>query len=401
MVTRARAARILTLCVLATTLLAACLSDDDDDPGAVATVDPGQSIVVPTASPTPTVVPTPTTAEWINALLEPGPTAEAPDTIFFLNGPDVWVIDEDLSVGQVTRDRRVRLVTTAPDGERAAALVLTSSGGREAEELRIIGANGEESTPIYGPEIVTAPAGNPRVRQIAWSPDGTLVALGRSDGSVWLAGPEREPAELLPGNGQPVERLAWAPSGSGLAVLERRPDGTGVVRVVALEDGGQVTIEPQSSFGDVGWLPGRALLVVTEDRAGGLTPAAGSLFTLRPDGGDRQLLLSAGEFGPIVGLSHLTPSPDGAMIAFAVNAPNREGLLEFQALWVLELESGARRQFPVASGQGVNDLWWIGDTLAWRATAAQPNDTYDGTEPFIIEVADFENSTSRLLFMAD
>lgn len=401
MVTRARAARILALWVVATTLLAACLSDDDDGVEAVITVEPGEAIVVPTASPTPTVAPTPTSAEWIDALLEPGQPAAAPDSIFFLYGPDVWIIDDDLSLRQVTRERRARAVATAPDGERAAVLIMTAAAGREAEEVRIVGVNGEESVPIYGPEVVSDPGGNPRVRQLAWSPDGEQLAVVRDDGSVWLAGPERDPEELLPGEGLTIDRLVWAPSGNGLAMLTRRPDGTGIIQVVALEEGDQVTIEPQSSFGDVGWIPGDALIVATEDRAGGLTPAAGSLFTILPDGTDRQLLLSAGEFGPTVGISHLTPSPDGTMIAFVVNAPNLEGLLEFQALWVLELETGARRQFPVAAGQGVNELWWIGDTLAWRATAAQPNDIYDGAEPFVIEVADFENSTSRLIYTAD
>jgi dipeptidyl aminopeptidase/acylaminoacyl peptidase len=308
----------------------------------------------------------------------------------------------DLSVARVTQERRVSVVATAPDGSRAAAVFLTTDGGREAEEIRIVQSEGEESEPIYGPEIVGNPGGNPRVLSLVWSPDGSQVAVIRSDGSIWLAGPEREPEALFEGGGGAVEKLVWAPSGTGFALLTRQPSGAGVVDVVALDGGETVSIAPDASFGDVAWLPGQALLVATEDRRGGATPAAGSLFTFRPDGAERELLLSAGEFGPVVEITQLTPSPDGQLLAFVVKVPNPEGLLQFHALYVREIESGVLRELAVAAGQGVNDLWWLeGGRLAWRATPAQPDNVYDGAEPFIIEVGILETGETQFVYTTE
>lgn len=394
---------LLAICVVASVFLPACLDDSGDPEGeSIASELPGTAIARPTASPTATASPAPELEGWLNALLTPASAAQAPSSIFFLNGPDVWLVDEELSVRQITRARRIGAVVTAPAGDRAAAVFLVSIGGREAEEVRLIDLDGQESEPVYGPEITGDPAGNPAVVVMAWSPDGSQLALGRDDGSIWKAGPEQEAAEIQEGGETgALERLCWSPDGSAVAFLTRDAEGAGQASVIPVSGDGRIDISPDQSFGDIAWLPLQARLAVTEDRGAGRNVQAGSLFTLRPDGGERELLVSAGEFGPVIGLSHLRPSPDGELLAFVVHAPDSEGELRFQALTVLELASGLRREIAVSPGLGVTDLWWTTRGLIWRAVDLRVGSAYTGVEPFAIEAHDLETGVSELIYTSD
>ncbi|CAN5558313.1 hypothetical protein BH23CHL2_BH23CHL2_28120 [soil metagenome] len=155
------------------------------------------------------------------------------------------------------------------------------------------------------------------------------------------------------------------------------------------------------SFGDACWLPGQARLIVSEDRGGGQNPNAGSMFTIRPDGSDRELLISAGQFGPAVNIGQILSSPDGSQLAFTVETPNQNGEFQFRSLYVQDIASGVRRQIDVATGQEVSDLWWFEGGLAWRAVSIGQGPEYDGVEPFLIEVANLETGQTRLVYSSD
>lgn len=393
-------ARILILLAFIGVSFTACLSD-----AAEPTIDlsstplPGTAIAVPTPSPSPTVEPTPSVAPWLLALLEPGPEGPQSPVAFFRDGPDLRVIEGDLSVQQVTEERRIREVATVPGTSSAAVVVIDSSGGRETEEIRIIDKDGDESEPIYGPEIVSAPAGNPGVASLAWAPNGETLAIVREDGSILLAGRDRE-TEPLPGvlDPQDILQISWSPASDALLILLRNDAGAGLVRIAPLESDGYFDILPLRSFGAAAWLPGSSRIVVVEDRAAGFNPNAGSLFTIQPDGTNRELLISAGEFGPAVQIGRILPSPDGSQLAFTVETPGVDGEMRFQSLRLLEIATGINRTIEIATGRSVTDLWWFEGRLGWRAVESDESGVYSGVEPFSIETFDVESGETALIY---
>ncbi|CAN5558394.1 hypothetical protein BH23CHL2_BH23CHL2_28130 [soil metagenome] len=235
--------RILLAGFLASLVLTGCLSDSAEPTIDLdATVIPGTAIALPSATASPSPEPTPSSAPWLPALLEPGPPALVSPVLFFLNGPDAWLIDGELAVRQVTSQRRVRAVETVPGTATAAIALIGSEGGRESEEIRLVDAEGNESAPIYGPEIVADPGGNPRISLLAWSPDGRQLAIVRDDGSIWVTGPDRlaEPLSIEAAV-RNIEQVRWSPAGDALLLLTRPDGGAGIIRIVPIDDGGTST----------------------------------------------------------------------------------------------------------------------------------------------------------------
>ncbi len=392
-------AKYLIAVLLLIGIVPACFSDNDPEPTPVAEASiPGMAVIAPTASPPEIVEATPTIATWVAGLVTAETDLPTPSSIFFLQGPDVWILNPDFSAEQVTHGSRVSHVATASLETRAAAVYLTSVGGRAAEEIRIIDQEGNESEPVFGPEITEAPAANARIRDLVWSPDGSTIAVVREDGSIWLAGEDRVATQLSEDeDGVVIERVAWAPGGSAIATLVRKNDESKMIRLIPLDAGAPLEPGAGTSIADMTWLPGNPMIVYTEDNTAGWNPAAGSIFTILPDGTDRSLLVSAGEFGPVIAISHLTPSPDGSLLAFTVSTPNDEGEFQFEALYTLDVSTRVLREFPVTPWQGVSELWWFSGGLAWRATEVDSDMAYDGVEPFLIEIGEIETGETRLI----
>ncbi len=392
--------RLLAATALLTLLLASCLSDSVEPTIDLdATPLPGEAITLPSPTPEPEATPTPPIPDWLPSLLRPGPTRLVSPVVVFLNGPDAWLIDGELAATELTDRQRVRAVATTPGAASAAVLFVDAAGGRESEEIRVIDAAGETNAPLYGPEITGDPGGNPGVALLAWSPDGQTLAIVRDDDSVLLAraGEEATPLEM-PQPTPNIESIHWSPDSQALALLHRPQGNAGVIRIVPVNGAGFLDISPQVSFGILDWPPQSATLIVGEDRGAGLNPNAGSLFTISPSGDDRELLVSAGEFGPAIRIGKTLSSPDGALFAFTVETPTETGDFAFQSLNVLDLATGISRRIDVAPGYNVTELWWFDGGLMWRSIAAEDGPVYTGIEPFILEVADLETGAARRVF---
>ncbi len=392
-----------SLASLATSLISGCLNDTVQPTIDLnATQLPGTAITLPTAAPQPEVTPTPTVAPWLPALLEPGPPALVSPALFFLDGPDVWFIGNDLNAHPVTERRRVHAVETVPGSQMAAVLVIDSAGGRETEEIRIVDAEGIESEPIYGPEIVADPGGNPRVSLLRWSPNGKQLAIVRDDGSIWLTGPGQSARTLdLQQPDASIEDVHWSPTSTALVILRRVQGNAGSLRVISIESGDAFDVQPQKSFDTICWPSGRGALIVSEDRSAGENPNAGSLFTVRANGSNRELLISAGEFGPAIDIGLTAPSPDGTQLAFTIETPDASGNFRFQALYLLDFNTGIQRQIDVFPQLVISDLWWFEGGLAWRALNADAGSGYSGVEPFVIEISDLASGESKLVYTSD
>lgn len=409
-----RVAALVAAALLLAVISACDLEDDDGDPDSTIPVEelPGTIAVGFEPTPTPSPEPTPTPEAWLQALYEPGQTIQPPGQIFFRNGPDLWLLNGDLEATPVVTNQRLGPIASAVDGSRAAIVVLTTQGTRSAEEIRLVEPDGTLSEPIYGPEITSGPGANPPVTRMAWSPSGDRLGLALGDGSLHIIptdpnNSEIAPVEALAPQGEnAIQKLVWAPAGNALTALVINEDGEGVLYVVSADGAEQLEITPNQSFTAVDWLPGRARMAVTETSTDTANVFAGSVLTTAPDGTDRQLLLSGGEFAPVVRISLLNASPDGRWLGLIVQMPGPDGDFQFQSLWLLDLETNFLRKVSVRRNIIVTDLWWSTAGPIWRGIIVEdreeePNETYDGTEAFVIGAYNAEESTSRIIFEAE
>jgi WD40 repeat protein len=171
---------------------------------------------------------------------------------------------------------------------------------------------------------------------LAWSPDGSMLAAGASDYKVWRA--DGRQVGVPRTGGTPAWAMAWSPDGRALAI----GDESGVLQIVA-PDG---TTRSQSSFeGDVNavsYAPDGASLAVghnsmvsvvraSDGRTALWSVAAVAAYTIWSIGG-RELLISAGGGLTLVGVggapsSTLTGCPgnvsafswDGAVVVAATD----------------------------------------------------------------------------------
>ena len=230
----------------------------------------------------------------------------------------------------------------SPDGRRLAYV-------REGE-VWVVEADGSRMT-----RVVAKPGGG---RDPRWSPDGKRLAfISRRRGwsQVWLIDapvprrgrPQRDPkppeATVLTAPGVDVESVAWSPDGSHLAIVaQQQPDDleTGQIALVDVTTGAQRIVAGERSL-DTGahWLADGSLVYVSD--------ADGWFQVVRrsPDGRDRIVLTDGerehGEPSGGYGYAPL-PSPDGSRI---VHIEVHDGLID---LVVRELRDGT----PTKRGRG-------------------------------------------------
>ena len=180
------------------------------------------------------------------------------------------------------------------------------------------------------------PAGNARIRHLAWHPDGRLLVDQVEDGTRWWIydtdGATREPMfservlETAVGStvrASTLRDLSWNRSGTKLVAVERRDSGSTVWLLEgATRPSPIATSTAQLSF--PAWLP--------DDRVACLVLEAGRQHVTLPCGGDVPAGLSEREaFGPI------GVSPDGDELYLAI--PNDRGFTDLWA-WSLETSQG-------------------------------------------------------------
>ncbi|UCC84230.1 MAG: PD40 domain-containing protein [Gemmatimonadota bacterium] len=248
-----------------------------------------------------------------------------------------------------------------------------------------------------------------RATEPAWSPDGSRIAFS-SNGRLLTITPDGETIGAVtsgPGDHAP----SWHPSGAELFFLSSR---SGSQQVWSVPAGGgeprQLTDDAEMYPYAPRWLSGRERLIYTEGGAiGALDPASGTTDTipfvarmlLRRETYERKRpqLHEPGDRVHARGIYWPAPSPDGSRIAFAAlgdlwlrHADGRvERLTDGPAddgdpawspdgraiayvsdeagdyqLYVLDLESGARRQVTDLSGHVTSPLWHpSGDSIVY------------------------------------
>lgn len=391
--------RLLMIAVLV--LVVGCTGNGGDGRSSATVPGSGQT-------PAPTATPTheegtaePTLPPALEDLLAPGPTYPGPLRIFFRNGDNLWQVTSDVGAGRVTRDLEIGPFAPAPDGSRVAVVVYARVDGQEMYEVRILGGAGETQA-----VALDARPADPAVVGLAWSWDGSWLAIAWDDGSFGMApagpavGPTLPFGDVLAGRS--IVRLEWAPNDAGLVWLA----GADAARVLGVtpRSGESILIGGPGAPGvrSFAWLPGRGRIAYVEGRPD-LTGPPSSIYTILPDGTARELLVSSGRFGPVAYIDDLSASPDGSRLAFTVFMPGADGAAAFASLWVLSIDTGELEQVETPPGCRVTDLWWLNIGLVWRgvdlaAGAWQGASEYAGDEPFLIGIYSFDSRTSSIVF---
>ncbi len=199
----------------------------------------------------------------------------------------------------------------------------------------------------------------------AWSPDGTKFVFGAGGGTIDLIDArtgERSRLVQLPGVGVDVEAIAWSPDGSRLAIYsEGDPRGLFIVDA----DGSDIELlaEDESVFG-FAWSPDGTRMVFTDDH--------GAVFVAPADGSTASPVPSL----PIDGdATNPVWSPDGAQVAFSFE-PGREVPVTYPSdrAFVIEADGSGDAEpiddLTYASWNGGSFCsscdWWNADPVEYR-----------------------------------
>lgn len=391
-------------------VLPACIDSEPTVPATTVTPTPPVPDATAAITPTSDVSPTPTYSAALEAILAPGNTAPLPDRFYFRVGADIWRGRADGSERprRVATDLRIGPWSRTPNGEQAAIVSYLDIDGQGAEEIRIVRGDEMVEQPLYGPATISGGRARPSITSIDWSWDGTKLAVSFADGTLGIlsvpadpAGFPIEPGEIArPVDTSGISELAWSPNGAGVAYASEAPDGRNLLFITPAGDAARPVIDtrPVRTFE---WMPGRGRLAFVEDSGGPSNRLPGSIFTVAPDGGSLELLLSAGRFAPAATITSIDASPDGREMAVTVAVPDTDGRPRFHSLWMLSIDSGELREAPIAAGFKVVETWWTSAGLVWRGideAAGASDGGYTGVEPFVLGRFDAESGASTIIF---
>ena len=388
-------------------------NDDDDRFNVIPTL-----TAAPGAEPTPTPAeePPPPLPEFVNELIDPGPTVDSPRRVFFRNGRDLWSITAEEATAALPQGTRFGAYATSPHGERAAIVILSDVDGEQAEAVHIY-ANGTIGPPVTPQRVITGPNAQTSIQALVWSRDATRIAIVYDEPALSIleiARPDGGPPQIisdidLGDNYRRIQEADWAITSTALALLVEDHSGAGSLWMTSIEgetfEVREAQLHGTRSVLDIAWLPGRGRVAFVEERLGDSPLSGGSLFSIAPDGSGRELLVSNGNFAPAAEIIQIAASPGGSYIAFTVNVPDANGEAIFDSAWIVNIDSLDTVRVPVAPGFRVTDLWWMTDGLLWRAVHGAPIDgtaisVYAGVEPFVLGVFNPETETSEIRFQS-
>ncbi|CAN5139817.1 hypothetical protein BH23CHL1_BH23CHL1_07350 [soil metagenome] len=368
-------------------------------------------------SPTPTENPALAIPEFVVGLLDPGPTLDPIERVFFRNGRDLWQLTGDEVNPALPQGTRFGPYDTAPQGQRVAIVILTEIDSQPAEAIHIIESGAAPGEPLLPPRVTAGRNADPAITALAWSWDATRLGVvydGPSVAIIHLSPEDGGPAAVtteitLPDNIRTIESIDWSATGQGLAIVARADIGQASLWVSSLDgelfEVSAASLEGSRSVSEAAWLPGRGRIAFVEERVASSRSLGGSMFSITPNGSGRELLVSSGSFAPAAEIVELAASPGGNFIAFTVNVPGQGGDATFHSLSLVNIDSGELIRVPVTHEFRVTDLWWTVEGLLWRAVHrnAETVDTisdYVGFEPFLIGRFNPDTGESRFLFQS-
>jgi Tol biopolymer transport system component len=199
----------------------------------------------------------------------------------------------------------------------------------------------------------------------SWSPDGSHIGFSRFDGTreaLWVVGADGNEPRALNQEFAAIVHVAWSPDGTVIAVVGfvgRGPEvGPDRIYLVDPESGHILrTIQqpPGLEFaGTVSWSPDGSFLAFDAYGEGGTLDVAG-VYVMRADGTDvRPLSVCPTALGFPGGCTDMHPawSPDGKLIAFTRALPEAGSDGFMGDIFVIDVDSGRERR--VTDGPGLD-----------------------------------------------
>lgn len=334
---------------------------------------PGLPLVAASPPPAEEAEPTLTAAQ----LVKP---RGAPERFYFLNGSSLWTMAGDGEAAPVIGGdgAAVTAFSASPSGDRVATLVAQPpAGGAARVDLVVLAADGKEQRRIENIGAALTRGENQAPSSLDWSPQGDRLLVAFADGALYGidAGGTAPPTLLGRVAGATPTAARWSPTGEQVAILTGGEEGGRLLLlpVAATPEAAQPlpASSDERSVSAVSWSPdGRALLVV--ERADGVGSAAGDLWQIAVADGRRRLVATAGVAAPVAQVVTIWPSPNGAAVAYTIEALEGDAL-RFHSLRVEELASGRPLEISVPLGSAVTDVWWTSAGLVFRAV---PRDDY-------------------------
>lgn len=367
-------------------------------------------------APTATAVVTPPPPPPTEPVAKPRPLADllrargAPARVYFRAGRELWTIEADgEGVGRVFAPPIGSVLvdfSPSPSGDRVAVLVRADNGGAV---VAVLAADG--SAELQASNLATAfkfPVLPEAARSVDWSPQGGELVVGFDPGGL-VTVPLQEGAVLEVLAEVPVAGdVAWSPTGAAVAIAGAAVgDGFADIQLVHIPDAPVaatpaaspmatpsaatpvaataeiVPAEPGHAVFAFAWMPDGRSIVFSQGGEGGNEPASADLWMAAVPGGKRSLLASAGAVAPVARVQSVTPSPDGAAIAYTVAVPDGNGT-RFDSLWVLELASRATNRLVAPPDSAIRDIWWTSAGLLYRAVPEPGAGTPVGARGFAL-----------------
>jgi hypothetical protein len=292
------------------------------------------------------------------------------DRIYFPFGGDLWEMPAVGDPDTVIESREIAGYSASATGNVLAALFSERRGDDDVLQVEMLRPDGTPMLTMDQLGLSDDLQGTMIIESLALSPTGDRLAVTDRDGGMHVAGLDGLHQLIDPSLNRQPGQMRWSSDGSLVAFLDPWLPGEASALYVIVVETGQRQVLVQRGDDGAGvvrssWIPGTSLIVYTKESRSTIRHG-GDVFLVDAMTGEQRLLLSAGQFAPVAGVVDFTVAPTGDKMVFTVFTPG-DPVPGFDGLYLLDFRSGELDDIAVERGHIVTDVWWLGDSVLYRA----------------------------------